>query len=101
MATGSTQPLRVSGTVVIAASSTSACAQLPAAGDSVLVTNLASAAAFAAFGTDSTVEATPASIAVPPGERLLLSIGLCSYAAAVLSSGTGNVSFSRGEGSSY
>jgi hypothetical protein len=101
MATGSIQPLKVAGTVVIAASTTSANAQLAGAGDSVLVTNLAGAAAFVAFGTDATVTAAQAGIAVPAGQRLLLSVGLYSWAAAVLASGTGNVSFSRGEGSAY
>jgi hypothetical protein len=101
MATGSVQPLRVSGTAVVAASTTSANVQLAGAGDSVLVTNLAAAPAFVAFGTDATVTAAQASIAVPAGQRLLLSIGLASWAAAVLASGTGNISFSRGDGSAY
>jgi hypothetical protein len=101
MATGAVQPLRVSGTVVVAASTASANAQLAGAGDSVLVTNLAAAPAFVAFGTDDTVTAAPASIAVPAGQRLLLSIGLSTYAAALLSTGTGSVSFSRGEGGAY
>jgi hypothetical protein len=101
MATGSVQPLRISGTAVVAASTTSANTALAGAGDSVLVTNLAAAPAFVAFGTDATVTAVPTSIAVPAGQRLLLSIGLCTWAAAILSSGTGNVSFSRGDGSAY
>jgi hypothetical protein len=97
---GMTAPLRVSGNVVIAASTVSASAPLAGAGDVVLVTNLAASPAFVAFG-GSSIEAAPASIPVPAGGRLLLNIGFSTYAAAVLASGTGNVHFTSGDGDTY
>jgi hypothetical protein len=102
MSTGSTQPFRVTSTVTIAATTTSKAAELPAEGGSALVYNATSAVAFVRFGTDLTVSATGGDMPVPPGGRVLLDIGqLASSAAALLSSGSGSVFISRGDGTVY
>ena len=102
MSTGSTQPFQVTSTVTIAATTTSKVDQLPAEGGAALVYNATSAVAFIRFGTDLTVTATPNDMPVPPGGRALLQIGQWARTAAViLSSGTGDVFISRGDGTVY
>lgn len=111
MSTGSLQPFRPStraGTVTLAAGTTAASATLPnftAAGTmpsaeaSLLVLNTTAAVAFVRFDGNP---ATPNDLPVPPGGSRLLDIGsYASNASAILASGTGNVFFTRGSGSSY
>ena len=100
MAIGSIQPFRPTGTVSLAAGTSSANVALAAGGESVVVTNTAAALAFVRFGADPTVAASAADMPVLPGARVMLAANpLITYAAAVLASGTGAVLFTRGDGS--
>jgi hypothetical protein len=102
MSTGSTQPLRVSATVTIAAGTTSAHAALLGTGEAVLVYNASSAIAFLRFGMDGSVPATSADMPIPPGARMLIHAGeFAKSASVVLASGSGNVYLSRGQGTVY
>jgi hypothetical protein len=100
------------GTVNIAATTTSANVVLPVGrltifqmgeGDSVLVYNSTAAIAFVEFGGDNTVAASVlTSLPIPPGFSRMLGVGsVATYAAAMLSTGTGVVYFSRGKGHQY
>lgn len=100
MAMGSTSPFRPTGTAGLSASTTSASVQLVGGGESVVVTNLAGSLAYVRFGGDPTVAASSSDMPVLPNARVMLSVNsLIGYAAAVLVSGSGNVLFSRGDGS--
>ena len=100
MATGLTSPFRPTGTVSLSASVASASVQLSGGGETVVVTNLAPSLVYVRFGADPSVTASPADMPVLPNARAMLSVNsLIGYAAAVLSSGTGSVLFSRGDGS--
>ncbi len=102
MATGSTQPLMVSATAALAASTSSANVALAGTGEAVLVYNGASAVAFIRFGMDASVVATSADMPIPPGGRMLIHAGEFSKTvAAILSNGTGTLYFSRGQGTVY
>lgn len=106
MAVGSTQPLKPAGTVMVACAGASANAALVGGGGSALVFNASADIAFVRFGTDGTVTANPATdTPIPPGGTRLLSIGpLAKWAAAAIDAGgtgTGDVYFTRGEGSTY
>jgi hypothetical protein len=69
-------------------------------GDSVVVTNTTNALAYIRFGSDSTVTASTADMPILANNRLILSVNsLISYAAALSPTGSGNVLFSRGDGS--
>ena len=101
MASGSTSPFQPSGTVSIAASTTSTNVALPQGGDVVLITNPSAAIAYISFGSDPSVTASSSGVPVLPSSRLLLRCGpLVTWCAAVLSSGTGTVIATRGDGSS-
>ena len=85
------------GTAVVAAGT-----KLAGGGEAVLVYNASAAVAFVRFGTDLTVVATSADMPVPPGGRMLMHAGEYALTAAVLlSSGSGTVYFSRGNGTVY
>jgi hypothetical protein len=103
MPIGSTQPFRPAGTVTVACGTSSVNGSLIGAGEAVLVFNATSSVAFITFGTDLTVVATVAAgTPIPPGARLLVHAG--EYAltcAAVLASGSGNLYFTRGDGTVY
>ena|SRR6185312_8315901 len=100
MATGSTSPFRPTGTVALGASTTTGSVQLTGGGETVLVTNLAASLAYVRFGADPSVAASPVDMPVLPGARAMLSVNsLINFAAAVLTGGTGNVLFTRGDGS--
>jgi hypothetical protein len=100
MAIGSIQPFRPAGTVGLAAGTGSASIALAGGGETVVVTNPTTALAFVRFGADPSVTATPADMPVLPGARVMLAANpLITYAAAVLTSGSGSVWFTRGDGS--
>ncbi len=102
MATGSTQPFRPAGTVTLAASTSSANKALAGGGSAVLVYNAASATAFFRLGAASSLAASAADTPIPPGQRMLVDGGpFVTYAAAILSAGTGNVYFTLGYGDTY
>jgi hypothetical protein len=101
MSVGSVQPFQTAtnaSTVTIAATTTVATAALPGNGESVLVYNASAAIAFVRVGGSATVNDVP----VPPGARMLMQCGAyASLVAVLLSTGTGNVLFVRGSGTTY
>lgn len=100
MSLGSTSPFRPTGTVAVNGSTTSANVPLAGGGDTVVVTNLAAALAYVRFGGDPSLTASPGDMPVLPGARVILAINpLITYGAAILSSGSGSVLFTRGDGS--
>ncbi len=102
MSIGATQPFRVAGTATLAAGTVSANVALAGAGEAVLVFNASAAIAFVRFGTDASITASVSDTPVPPGGRALLHVGeYARTAAAVLAAGSGNVFFTRGEGTTY
>jgi hypothetical protein len=100
MAIGAISPFRATGTVGIAAGTSSVAAPLAGGGETVVVTNPTSALAYVRFGSDSGIAATSQDMPVLPGGRVILSINsLITHAAAVLASGSGTVLLTRGDGS--
>jgi hypothetical protein len=100
MSIGSSQPFRPAGTASLAAGTASASVALAGGGDSLLVTNASAATAFVRLGADPTVAATAADMPVLPNGRALLGVNpLITYAAALLTTGSGTVFFTRGDGS--
>jgi hypothetical protein len=100
MALGSTSPFRPAGSVSVAATTVSATSALAGGGESVVVTNNAASLAFVRFGSDSTVSASSADMPVLPNSRAMLSVNsLIGFVAVTLASGSGNVFFTRGDGS--
>jgi hypothetical protein len=66
----------------------------------VVVTNTTNALVYFRFGSDSSVTATTSDMPILAGSKLILSVNsLISYAAAISPSGSGNILFSRGDGS--
>ncbi len=100
MPLGSISPFRPTGTVAVTGGSTSSNTPLSGGGDTVVVTNTTTALAYVRFGSDATVAVTTADMPVLPSSRIVLSINsLITYAAVLIPSGSGNVMFSRGDGS--
>jgi hypothetical protein len=100
MAIGSIMPFRPTGTVTLAASTTSASVALAGGGDSVVVTNPTTSLAYVRFGSDATVPATAADMPVLPNTRVMLGVNsLIGYAMAILVSGSGGLLLTRGDGS--
>ena len=100
MATGTTSGFRPTGTIGLTAGTISTNVMLLGGGETVVVTNTATTLAYVRFGTDLTVMAANSDMPVLPNSRILLSVNtLVSTAAAVLTSGSGTVLFSRGDGS--
>ena len=100
MAIGSIMPFRPTGTVSLATTTTSASVALVGGGDSVVVTNTAASLAYVRFGADASVTASPADMPVLPNTRVMLGVNsLIAFAAAVLTSGSGNLLLTRGDGS--
>lgn len=101
MTIGANQPLKLGTTTVVSAGTTSSNTQLVGGGETVLVTNLSSAVAYVGFGADSTAAATTAaSMPIVGSGRAMLGIGPGpTWGAVVLSTGTGSVAFTRGDGS--
>jgi hypothetical protein len=102
MSTGSTQPFRPAGTAALAASTTSGNLLLAGGGSAVLVYNGSGATAFFRLGAAASLTASVTDTPVPAGQRMLVDGGpFVSYAAAVLSAGTGSVYFTLGDGDTY
>jgi hypothetical protein len=100
MPLGSVSPFRHTGTVGVAVGNVSATAALIGGGDAVVVTNTAANLAYVRFGSDPTVAASTADMPILAGSQVILSVNsLISHAAAISPSGSGNVLFSRGDGS--
>ena len=65
-----------------------------------MVTNTTTSLAFVRFGADATVSASAADMPVLAGSKAMIGINpLITSAAAVLSSGSGAILFTRGDGS--
>jgi hypothetical protein len=102
MATGSTQPFRPAGTASVAASTASSAIALAGGGSAVLVYNASAATAFFRLGAATGLTALATDTPLPPGARMLVDGGpFVSFAAAILSSGTGTVYFTLGDGDAY
>ena len=102
MSTGSTQPFRPAGTAAAAASTTVATVTLNGGGGAVLIYNAATSIAFFRLGAASGLTATASDTPVPPGARMLVDAGpFVRNAAVILSSGTGTVYFTLGDGDTY
>jgi hypothetical protein len=100
MPIGSISPFRPTGTVSLAASSVSSNVALTGGGDTVVVTNASTVLAYIRFGSDSTVVANASDMPVLANSRVILSVNsLIANAAAITSSGSGTILFSRGDGS--
>ena len=100
MANGSITPFRPTGTASLSASTSSAAVLLVGGGDSVVVTNTSTSLAFVRFGADPSVSASNADMPVMANARTMLAVNsLVRYAAALLVAGSGNVLFTRGDGS--
>jgi hypothetical protein len=100
MPLGSVSPFRPTGTVGVSVGSVSANTPLSGAGDSVVVTNAATALAYIRFGSDPSIAAATGDMPVLAGDRIILSVNsLISYGAAISPAGSGSVLFSRGDGS--
>ena len=100
MAIGSTAPFRPTGTASLSATTSSAAVLLVGGGDSVVVTNTSASLAYVRFGADPSVSASNVDMPVMANARIMLSVNsLVRYAAAVLVAGSGNVLFTRGDGS--
>lgn len=98
MTVGAVNPFRPLATVTLAASTTAASATLPLTGDALRIVNGTAAIAFVAIGK-GTATATTASYPVPPGEAALIAAGpYIDVVAVLLSSGSGNVYATVGEG---
>lgn len=100
MAIGTTSAFRPTGTVSLIAGTTSASLPLAGGGETVVVTNATAYLAYVRFGSDATVVASTSDMPVLPNSRAVLGVNsLISYAAGFLSGGSGNVLFTRGDGS--
>lgn len=100
MATGSIKPFVPSSTATLVGTTTSSNIALGSGGDTVVVTNTAASTVFVRFGSDSTISASTMDMPILPSSRAILALNpLISHAAAVLTSGTGNILFTRGDGS--
>jgi len=100
MAIGSIMPFGPTGTVSLAATTTSACIALAGGGDSVVVTNTTASLAYVRFGADTSVTATKGDMPLLPNSKVMLSVNaLIGYGAAILASGSGTVLLTRGNGS--
>jgi hypothetical protein len=100
MPIGSVTPFRPTGTVNLASGTTSVSVALSGGGDSVVVTNTAAAIAYVRFGADPSVTASTADMPVLPNSHVMLAVNsLISYAAVILTAGSGAVLFTRGDGS--
>jgi hypothetical protein len=100
MSTGSTQPFAASATATFAATTSTLSAPL-GSGDTALVYNASAGIAFVSFGNGAAV-ATLTGVPIPPGATRLLYIGpVANFAAVILSTGTGNVYVTSGNGTAY
>ncbi|GLR67571.1 hypothetical protein GCM10010909_22520 [Acidocella aquatica] len=102
MSTGSTQPFRPAGTAGAAATTRASQIALVGGGNAVLVYNSSASTAFFRLGGATGLTATLNDTPVPPGGRMLVGGGpFVSYAAVLLSAGSGTVYFTLGDGDTY
>ncbi|EKM99031.1 MULTISPECIES: hypothetical protein [Acidocella] len=102
MASGATQPFRPAGTVAASASTSAVNVALAGGGQAVLVYNASAATAFFRLGGASGLSASGSDTPVPAGARMLVDAGpFVTNAAVLLSSGTGTVYFTLGDGDTY
>jgi len=102
MSTGANQPFRPAGTVAAAASTTVTTVTLNGGGGAVLIYNASTAIAFFRLGGASGLTATTADTPIPAGGRMLVDAGpFVRNAAVLLSSGSGTVYFTLGDGDTY
>lgn len=102
MASGSTQAFRPAGTVVAQASTTPTNVDLVGGGQTVLVYNASTSAAFFRLGGASALTVSETDTPVPPGMRMMVDGGpFVTNAAVLLESGSGAVYFTRGDGDMY
>lgn len=100
MAIGSITPFRPTGTVSLNASTSSAAVRLAGGGETVVVTNTSAVLAYVRFGADPSVSASAADMPVMANAKVMLSVNsLVSHGAAILTSGSGSILFTRGDGS--
>lgn len=100
MSTDTSRPFQPTGTVALNASITPASILLAGRGHSLVVTNAGPSLAFVRFGTDLSVGAGTSDMPVLPNQRVLLKVNaLIRTAGVVLTSGTGRIYFTRGDGS--
>lgn len=99
MSIGASSAFRPTGTVALTAGTTSTSIQLAGGGESVVVTNATSSLAYVRFGADSSVAASSSDMPVLPNSRVMLAVNsLITFAAALLVVGSGNIAFTRGDG---
>lgn len=102
MSMGANQPFRPAGTAAAAASTTATNVALTGGGGALLIYNAAAATAFFRLGGTSGLSVTTADTPVPAGARMLVDAGpFVSNAAVMLSSGSGTVYFTLGDGDTY
>ncbi len=102
MSTGSTQPFRPAGTASAAATNSVSSIALVGGGNAVLIYNAAASTAFFRLGGASGLTATVNDTPVPAGGRMLVGGGpFVNHAAVLLSSGSGTVYFTLGDGDTY
>ena len=102
MSTGSTQPFRPAGTVSVTASTTAQSVALVGGGNAVLIYNATNAVAFFRLGGATGLSVTLNDTPLPPGGRMLVGSGpFVSNAEVILSTGTGMVYFTLGDGDTY
>ena len=102
MSTGANQPFRPAGTAAAAASTSVTNVTLSGGGGAILIYNATAATAFFRLGGASGLTATTADTPVPAGSRMLVDAGpFVSNAAVLLSSGSGTVYFTLGDGDTY
>ena len=100
MGIGAITPFRPSGTVSISAGVSSVATPMAGGGDSVVVTNTSPSLAYVKFGADPSVSASTGDMPVMANDKIMLSVGsLVNYAAVVLTSGSGMLLITRGDGS--
>jgi hypothetical protein len=100
MPLGSVSPFRPTGSIGLSVGVVSTNVALAGGGDTIVVTNPSANLAFIRFGADATVIATTSDMPVLPNSNVILSVNsLIKFAAALTSSGTGSILFSRGDGS--
>ncbi len=98
MSTGSVAPFALAGSVTIAATTTATTAACPPAGDVVVITNLASSAAYVSLSQPAAVGGVNCAV-VLPGQKRIMAINIYVDAvSAVLVSGSGSVVFEVGTG---
>jgi hypothetical protein len=100
MAVGSVTPFRPTGTVSLSAGTSSATVALAGGGDSIVVTNITASLAYVRFGADLSISASVTDMPVMANSKVMLSANaLVNFAAAILTTGSGAILFTRGDGS--